>query len=1111
MSESIAWSELHPSTTAKGTSVHVSRRGSVDITFQNAAVTVQEDGEVGTAFETPPSPPPSPPTSPPTFSEYALPMLRPSLAASQAFASPPSQHQRGPHPKNRGTTAISQKGSHFNQTKAPPRSSTSSFSSSSSSSFASPATTFKKTVAKKSTALNQRWVIQRMVGTLSAQNVLVAAQVNRKWNRVVDSHLQVWHRLATVYASRDAERMEADPDIANQRKQLIQVLSESCDFLRSVSAPRSTVLAHMRGSSKQLAPSVKLIARLVQLLLTPWRPLPTLYEHQNHFFENITALLNDVPTTHALLVAAHRSFASRKRMILPLPRASLQEVLELSKRRHLLAPARVAAPYRQLCEWVRAMLSCVRAAHQWQEFVVKHLKRPVLSALRRHAGYSNTLLPSELVEFGIAPSSLLSSSSFASSFPASSTSLPRAPPPPPPEPTPSQEVLPGYANTNYQYYSGTNNSSRGSHSVSKSPSAATATFDRDRNPGDNPGVSEQTIFNDVHVSDSVERAVLQLLSVIESGRTLYGQKTATPAGLFDAIDRDGHGFVTRGQIKAAFHRLSVEFTDEHFHEVTQLLTEEDRSAGKSNVVISKNSFTNGIVRLSWTLRPLSVMSRKSSWRLAESLTGSSQGKTNKKRNTAKKPSNMSLQIWKAYQPLVRELREAAQRHRHLFGQVIHKMSDYFVAIDINGDGCITKDEFRAALKRLDMGSFMTVEEINDVFNAIDVDKNGTIDRAEFQNAMKAAMTMNEKQLHKEHVLSNTSHHRHEEPHQQRHHSSNNESSSVPLPLSANALSSSSLSSSHKRKARNKTKRPVRHNEPKEQGGHGGDSSVFISATRRRSLFDHESVYTVHNSKGSPSKPVHKSPPRPAMTLLQHSQDVQSHTGRRTNHRHKKSPPPGAQHHHHYQNSTVTTRSHHESPEHNTHQRQHGKNAKGPKVQGTKTQQRIFTRLQQLRVEHEERLAAVEERYSGKMVQLSNSAETSNEHHHADLESAMDEMDAMRQRLIDMNRKNQAAVHAHADEQIAALEREKIEMATQYMSEIARLEDEKITLADAAGEVGVTRRQLLEERRAYQVLEEEHAEEIRHVLHERKHAETVRRGIVCSVVLFCFVLLSFGVD
>ena len=181
------------------------------------------------------------------------------------------------------------------------------------------------------------------------------------------------------------------------------------------------------------------------------------------------------------------------------------------------------------------------------------------------------------------------------------------------------------------------------------------------------------------------------------------------------------------------------------------------------------------------------------------------------------------------------------------------------------------------------------------------------------------------------------------------------------------------------------------------------------------------------------------------------------------------------------------------------------------MQGTKAQQRIFTRLQQLRVEHEERLAAVEERYSGKMVQLSNSAETSNEHHHADLESAMDEMDAMRQRLIDMNRKNQAAVHAHADEQIAALEREKIEMATQYMSEIARLEDEKITLADAAGEVGVTRRQLLEERRAYQVLEEEHAEEIRHVLHERKHAETVRGGIVCSVVLFCFCFAFFGVD
>ena len=45
------------------------------------------------------------------------------------------------------------------------------------------------------TILNQRWVIQRTIGILSAQNVLIAAQVNRKWNLVVDSHLRVWHRL----------------------------------------------------------------------------------------------------------------------------------------------------------------------------------------------------------------------------------------------------------------------------------------------------------------------------------------------------------------------------------------------------------------------------------------------------------------------------------------------------------------------------------------------------------------------------------------------------------------------------------------------------------------------------------------------------------------------------------------------------------------------------------------------------------------------------------------------------------------------------------------------------------------------------------------------------
>ena len=131
----------------------------------------------------------------------------------------------------------------------------------------------------------------------------------------------------------------------------------------------------MRGSSKRLAPSVKLIARLVQLLLTPWNPSPTSYDQKNHFFENIKALLHDVPATHTLLLSAHRAFASRKSMLLALPSKSLQEVLELSKRRQLLAPARVAAPYRQLCEWTRAMLNCVRAGNQWRLFVVTNFKR----------------------------------------------------------------------------------------------------------------------------------------------------------------------------------------------------------------------------------------------------------------------------------------------------------------------------------------------------------------------------------------------------------------------------------------------------------------------------------------------------------------------------------------------------------------------------------------------------------------------------------------------------------------------------------------------------------------------------------------------------------------
>ena len=143
------------------------------------------------------------------------------------------------------------------------------------------------------------------------------------------------------------------------------------------------------------------------------------------------------------------------------------------------------------------------------------------------------------------------------------------------------------------------------------------------------------------------------------------------------------------------------------------------------------------------------------------------------------------------------------------------------------------------------------------------------------------------------------------------------------------------------------------------------------------------------------------------------------------------------------------------------------------------------------------MVAVEQRYSGKMEKMTDLAEKSNAHHHADLERAMDEMDDMRRRLIEAHEKNQAAVNARADEQIADMEREKMAMEAHYLEEIKRLEDERMTLAEAAGEIGATRRVLLQERVAYQALEQEHAEEIRSLMNERRMAEEV-----CHTLCFC---------
>ena len=999
-------------------------------------------------------------------------------------------------------------------------------------------------------AMRQRWVVQKIVGSLSVQDVLAAAQVSRMWNHVVDSHLRLWHRLASFFSTWDADKIVNDPKLDSERRQLLEVLSESCDFLRGVGIPRSNVLAHMRGSTKRLPPSVKLLARLVQLLLTPWLALPKTTSKKkksdNVFFENITSLLKDVPKTSTYIVAAHRSFASRGRMVLPLSRAVKQEILALSKRKQLLKPSRLPAPYRQLCEWTRAMMTCVSAAEQWQQFVIKHLKMPVVGALRRHAGYAaETIVPISMA-CPTSPTSLSTPPLLAGASP--SPRLSSSPPPPPPEY--SRELIAGYANRNYQYHS--------------SPGASKLANKMATNQA-------ETLLDSPlrRISSPVETAALQLLSVIESDRTLYGNRIDTPGGLFDAIDRDGYGFVTKDQIRAAFHRLDVELgSDTNFLEFVEILASHDRAASMSKGMISRESFKQGVMRLSWHLRPLSVMSRKLSWQIAGDLTAMSdrsRGNGDLSNHSASK--KMDARVWSAYMPLVRQLRTAVRHNRRVFGHEIQKISDYFEAVDTNKDGSIGLDEFRAALRRLDMGTFMSVESIEDTFNAIDLDSSGTIDRTEFMAAMAASMTKAEIKRH------------------------------------------AGFSSRSQKEGTTKDK--------KTNSRHGGASPHTNSATRRRTLFANENPFTVHNSgsggkikstaienhqhrtkqltsaqkssrkqaakrktsskSASISKVLSESDEKKIRSKLKAAAytsngvdwkklfnfydrdnsgavdfdefkqllrsdakiskshlsdkdvkilfdavdidgsgeidwfefnewvDAEHYQGRhnKITHGGLKKLLSGGHTVKRSSSNSMLQRSPSRSPS-------RGMSRNG-KVDASEAQVRVFNRLQALRREHEERLAAAEERFAVEVKRLSSRVENANIQRHRDVGRAMDEMDDMRRRLIDAHERAQEMLHTQADEQIAQLERERIVDAAEYESRIARLENECSAMVDAASssaeEASEMRNQLEQEKLAYRRLEMDHASELRDLMQDRHEAEEVG-FFFKSFVIICMSISEF---
>ena len=87
-----------------------------------------------------------------------------------------------------------------------------------------------------------------------------------------------------------------------------------------------------------------------------------------------------------------------------------------------------------------------------------------------------------------------------------------------------------------------------------------------------------------------------------------------------------------------------------------------------------------------------------------------------------------------YRLVVRQLLQAVQHGRSLYGRRITKISEFFDAMDQDGNGMVNRDEFHRSLRRLGIG--ITNEQVDGIMAVVDEDHSGRLDKREFMDALR---------------------------------------------------------------------------------------------------------------------------------------------------------------------------------------------------------------------------------------------------------------------------------------------------------------------------------------------------------------------------------------